>query len=273
MKNKNRTRGYSKSGGKVGNMFGFPLFGRDKARLLSVIESDIEKKKKIWLATVNPEFVMATRKDKKFLEILQSRTTYNVIDGIGLIWAEKLQTSHHSGQANFKLQKIILGFKVGLEILAGKHKENLITGADLMDDLCKMAERNGQTVYFYGGWTDRSEKTAKYFLKKYPKLKVVGFRAEDFDFKTKVDYLFVARAMKKQELWIDDNFEKLKVSLVMGVGRSFDYYSGALKRAPRWVQKMGMEWLFSLIMEPKRWKRQLELPKFIWMVLKNPLKI
>jgi len=54
---------------------------------------------------------------------------------------------------------------------------------------------------------------------------------------------------------------------VMGVGRSFDYYSGDLKRAPIWMRKMGLEWLYSLIKEPKRWKRQLVLPKFIWMVL------
>jgi len=53
----------------------------------------------------------------------------------------------------------------------------------------------------------------------------------------------------------------------MGVGRSFDYYSGALERAPKWARKMGMEWFYSLIREPKRWKRQLILPKFVWMVL------
>ena len=96
---------------------------------------------------------------------------------------------------------------------------------------------------------------------------MVGYRAEDFDFNTKADYLFVARAMKKQEEWIEANFDKLKVGLVMGVGRSFDYYSGELPRAPMWVRKMGLEWLFSLVVEPKRWRRQLELPKFVGKVL------
>jgi len=55
----------------------------------------------------------------------------------------------------------------------------------------------------------------------------------------------------------------------MGVGRSFDYYSGDLKRAPKRWRKMGMEWLYSLIKEPKRFKRQLELPKFVWKVLRD----
>ena len=73
--------------------------------------------------------------------------------------------------------------------------------------------------------------------------------------------------MQKQEEWIYRNLEKIDVGVVMGVGRSFDYYSGDLKRAPSWVRKMGMEWLYSLAKEPKRWKRQLVLPKFVWKVL------
>lgn len=258
--NKNESGVYSNNDGKIGNMFGFMLFGRSKDELLSLIESDIEKKRNIWIATVNPEFVMETRRDKKFLEILQSKTTYNVIDGIGLAWANKIVTSNW---------KLVTGIKVGFEILMGGHRENLITGADLMDDLCAMAEKKELTVYFYGGWDDRSVRTANYFLKKYPKLKVTGCSDEKFDFNLNIDFLFVARGMKKQEKWIDLNLDRLNCKLVIGLGRTFDYYSGELKRAPKWMQKMGLEWLFSLIVEPKRWKRQLELPKFIWMVLKN----
>jgi len=246
--------------GKLGKKFGLSLFGSDKTSLLTLIQSDMKKRKKIWIATVNPEFVMETLKNKQFLNILQTKTTYNVIDGIGLVWA--LKTSN-----------VFSGFKVGVEILLGRHRENLITGVDLMDGLCQLALQNNQSVYFFGGWGDRSAKTAKYFLNKYPKLKIAGYSAEDFDFGTKVDYLFVARGMKKQEEWIEKNFDKLKVGLVMGVGRSFDYYSGDLPRAPKWIQKIGFEWLFSLIVQPSRWKRQLALPKFIWMVLKNPLGI
>lgn len=246
---------------RIGNKFGFMLFGSNIDTLLGMIQSDMAKRQKIWIATVNPEFVVETTKDNRFLKILQSKTSYNVIDGIGLIWGDKIK------HQNSKIKKFLLGIKIGVEILGGRHRENLITGVDLMDKLCQMAEDKKQTVYFFGGWGDRSQKTAKYFLKKYPKLKVVGYGAEDFDFKTKVDYLFVARGMKKQEEWIESNFDKLNVGLVMGVGRSFDYYSGDLPRAPKWVQKIGLEWLFSLVMEPSRWRRQLALPKFIWKVL------
>ncbi len=234
-------------------MFGISLFGSSTRLLLKEIEKKWGKAP-IWVATVNPEFVMIALKDGHFMDILQKKTTFNVIDGIGLVWGKMVKDGQNS-------------IRVGVEILQGQHRESLITGADLMDRLCQVAEEKGRTVYFYGGWDDRSKKTADYFLKKYPKLKVVGYRAEDFEFKTKVDYLFVARAMKKQEEWIEDNFEKLKVGLVMGVGRSFDYYSGELKRAPRWVRGMGLEWLYSLYREPKRWRRQLELPKFVGKVL------
>jgi N-acetylglucosaminyldiphosphoundecaprenol N-acetyl-beta-D-mannosaminyltransferase len=73
--------------------------------------------------------------------------------------------------------------------------------------------------------------------------------------------------MRTQEEWIERNLRNLNVGVVMGVGRSFDYYSGDLKRAPKLWQKIGFEWLFSLILEPKRWRRQFELPKFVLKVL------
>jgi len=235
------------------HMYGVSLFGSNVDRLLNLIESRWGKQVE-WIATVNPEFIMNALKDAHFLNILQKRTTVNVIDGVGLIWAQRVKSGNS-------------WFKTGVEILKGQHRESLITGADLMEKLCEVAEEKGRTVFFYGGWEDRSARTAGYFMKKYPNLKVVGYQAEDFDLSTQADYLFVARAMKKQEEWIDANLEKLKVNLVMGVGRSFDYYSGDLERAPNWVRKMGMEWLYSLYKEPKRWRRQLELPKFMFMVL------
>jgi N-acetylglucosaminyldiphosphoundecaprenol N-acetyl-beta-D-mannosaminyltransferase len=76
--------------------------------------------------------------------------------------------------------------------------------------------------------------------------------------------------MGKQEKWIAENIKELEkagVRMAMGVGRTFDYYSGRLLRAPKWARRMGLEWLFSLIVEPKRWRRQLALPKFVWKVL------
>jgi N-acetylglucosaminyldiphosphoundecaprenol N-acetyl-beta-D-mannosaminyltransferase len=259
MMSENRPKETSKNADRYWQMWGIPLFGGGEAEVLEIIKgwfnqpSSQSFSEPRWIATVNPEFMMAAEEDADFRGIL-NKTNLNVVDGVGLIWAREVTGGKSA-------------FEAGVEILHGKHRENLITGADLMDKMCGLAEKEGKTVYFYGGWEDRSERTAKYFLRKYPKLKVAGYRAEDFDFKTETDILFVARAMKKQEKWIAANFDKLKVKVVMGVGRSFDYYSGELPRAPKKLRKMGLEWLYSLYREPKRWRRQLALPRFIWKVL------
>ncbi|MBM3205430.1 WecB/TagA/CpsF family glycosyltransferase [Candidatus Shapirobacteria bacterium] len=83
------------------------------------------------------------------------------------------------------------------------------------------------------------------------------------------DLLFVAFGMGKQEKFIADNWGQLKIKLGMGIGGAFDYLSGEVKRAPQWIQKIGLEWSYRLLKEPWRWKRQLSLLKFIWLVLKK----
>jgi len=192
---------------------------------------------------------MKTSKDGEFLRLLQ-KTDINVVDGIGLAWAAKYR----------------LGKKV-----------EVISGSDLIMDLCALAEKKKYSVYFLGGWGERSEMTANNLKKKFPKLEVVGYYAgnsigEDEKIlkalgSDRIDILFVAYGMKTQEEWIARNLEKINIGLAIGVGRSFDYYSGVLKRAPKNWRKLHLEWLYSLIQEPKRWRRQLELPKFVLKVL------
>ena len=263
MKYENGLRVSNRINGNYWEMWGVTLFGRRKEQVLKEVDVVLSRKHKVyWIATVNTEFMMLAKKDAEFMGLLQ-KTDLNVVDGIALVWVRESKIL----EAKNIIKKLLVGFKTGVEILQGKHSNKLVTGVGLMDRLCRLAEAKNKSVYFYGGWDDRAKKTAEYFLEKYPGLKVVGYRAENFDFKTSADIMFVARGMRSQEEWIDQNRDKLKVKVVMGVGRSFDYYSGELKRAPIWVRKMGLEWLYSLIKEPKRWKRQLALPKFIYMVL------
>ena len=257
--------------GNIGNLFDIPLFSSDKDRVLNIIGEWLSMppsqklRRAKWIATVNPEFVMETEKDKNFKEILRNETSLNVVDGIGLVWAREVEKGNN-------------WFKVGMEILRGEHKDQIASGADLMLDLARMAQEKGKKIFLLGGFGNRAEKTADFLRGKF------GLEAKQIAWsegepnvsnkeviekinKFKPDILLVAYGMKKQEFWIGDNLKKLDVGLVMGVGRSFDYYSGELKRAPGWVRKMGMEWLFSLIKEPKRWRRQLALPRFVWKVL------
>ena len=261
---------------KMWDMFGVPMFGRDGKSLLKIVGS-YTGGRPIWIATVNPEFVMNALKDREFMKVLQKSTTFNVADGVGLAWAREVLKVKERALISRVVRRLFVGLMVGINVLKGKYKEELISGADLIDSLCDEAERSGRSVFFLGGWGDRGVRTAEYFKNRYPKLLVAGSYAGNRvgeDNKTlkvlqekQIDYLFVAYAMKTQEEWISRNADKLNVKLVMGVGRTFDYYSGDLKRAPMWVRRMGFEWLFSLIKEPSRWRRQLALPRFVVKVL------
>ena len=260
---KSVTDSEDRDGVKQWKMFNVPLFGKGMGEVLKLVEENSSKlrQKPYWIATVNTEFVMETRKDGNFLRLLQNETDLNVVDAVGLLWAREVQK-----QKNV-VGKLMVGLRTGLKILGGGGKENLVPGVDLVGEMCRLAEEKGKTVFFFGGWDNRSQRTAEYFQKKYPRLKIAGYKCEDFDFKTEADFLFVASAMKRQEIWIGENIDKLKAKVVVGVGRTFDHYSGALPRAPMWIRRMGLEWLYALSKEPKRWRRQLALPQFIWEVI------
>lgn len=277
------TKSDSKNNGYYWQMFDIKLFGRDRREVLNVLEQKLALgTKKYWIATVNPEFVMTAQKDEKFKKIL-SKTSLNVVDGIGLVWARGLviqSVSLSAYQIIRSLKKLLFGFMIGVKVLKGEYKDQIASGADLIIDLVKIAARDNKKVFFLGGWGDRAKKTAKFLSSKYlisnekidwcvGEPEVGNSEVIEKINRFKPDILFVAYGMKKQEFWINENLNKLNVGLVMGVGRSFDYYSGELKRAPQWVRKMGMEWLYSLIKEPKRLKRQLVLPRFVWKVVKN----
>lgn len=275
---KERVEGYEKTMAvdnsylKIGKKFKMAYFSRGEIKLLKIINDTKKgKNKKIWIVTVNPEFVMEMINNPIFEKVVK-RADIRVIDGVGLLWGKEV-----SKKKGF-VKKFLKAFVVGVKILNGKEKEELISGADLIDKLGDLASKKMMKVFFLGGWGKRAQKSGENLRKKYKNLEFMACSGRpDFsdrevikqinDFKT--DILLVAYGMKKQEEWIEMNLNKLNVKVVVGVGRSFDYYSGELKRAPKWVRKMGLEWLFSLIKEPKRWRRQLVLPKFIWKVLFN----
>ncbi len=252
---------------KTREIFGLSFFGSNLNQLLNELYRRIRaKEKNIWITTINPEFIMLMNNNKEFTDII-NKSNIKVIDGIGLIWAYNV----------FKYKKGLergwQGIRIGIEILGGKRRQELISGSDLMREICK---KGNNKIYFLGGWGDRAKRTADYFKSRNNKLETKYSSGEpkvnnetvikEIN-KFQPDFLFVAYGMKKQEEWIATNIKRLKVGVVMGIGRSFDYYSGDLKRAPVFIRKMGLEWLYSLFKEPKRWKRQLVLPKFVWMVL------
>lgn len=221
--------------------------GITKARdneILEYIITSLEKSEgKYYVVTPNPEILVYAKSHANFRTILNN-ARIALCDGVGIIWAGK-----------------VLGQGV-------KHR---VGGTDFIEKVCSEVCKKPITVGFLGGRGSVAEKTAECLQKKYPGLKVVFAASEwpENSSKLSIDILFVAFGFPKQEEWIAQNLEKIPVKIALGVGGAFDYISGNIERAPVFIRELGFEWLYRLIRQPWRIKRQLALLEFIFLVLKE----
>lgn len=252
---------------------GVGITSDNEERILEYIYSSLRRdSKKYYIVTPNPEIIVHAVDHADYKKII-NEAEIALPDGVGLFIAAGL---------------------------SGKIIKQRITGVDFMETLCKYSENRPITVGFLGGMDGVAEKTADCLASRYPWLKIVfvaeewgenGFKnAEKYQVSgikhqensskiihdtkymihnTLIDILFVAFGHPKQEEWIYNNLDKLPVRIAMGVGGAFDYVSGYKKRAPFMIRAMGFEWLYRLIKEPWRWRRQLALLKFIWLFIKS----
>jgi len=142
-----------------------------------------------------------------------------------------------------------------------------------MDKICLLANNEKYKIFLYGAEEEVVKKAKKCLEQKYSNIKIVGYLngyVNDLDKiiktinKSKADILFVALGSPKQERWIIQNKEKIDAYVLQGVGGSFDVISGNIKRAPIWMQKYGLEWLYRTIKQPERFKRIFPtLPLFV----------
>jgi len=155
-----------------------------------------------------------------------------------------------------------------------------IAGPDLTESLCTLAEQSGYRVFFLGSTTDNLRQLKEILLQKWPKLQLAGMYSPPMCdrlsvqdnqavfqelYRAKPDILFVGMSTPKQEKWIASNLKDLKVPVSIGIGAAFDFLSGRIPRAPRFLQDSGFEWLYRLGCEPRRlWKRYL-LGNFIFL--------
>lgn len=168
--------------------------------------------------------------------------------------------------------------------LKGHKNSERVTGPDLMEELFKISEEKGYSHYFYGSTNDTLNRMQFKLKEKYPKLNIVGFYSPPFtkdiiiESKEKIqelnnikpDFIWIGLGAPKQEIWM--NYHKNKInSLMIGVGAGFDYFAGNIKRAPIWMQKYSMEWIYRLIQDPGRlFKRYLYTnTKFILLMMKG----
>lgn len=155
-----------------------------------------------------------------------------------------------------------------LSAISRKRKFNgaeRVAGPDLMGEIFKLSEEKGYTHYFYGSTQETLNELRIKLGKRYPKLNIVGMYSPPFRELTneeddeiisnitdsKADFVWVGLGAPKQEVWMYNHKDCIK-SLMVGVGAGFDYYAEKIKRAPKWMQDLNLEWLYRLIQEPRR---------------------
>ncbi|MFS0821577.1 WecB/TagA/CpsF family glycosyltransferase [Bacillus sp. 1P02SD] len=242
-------------------MFNIEFDNIDFDGLFSFFEDAIVNEKKTYLVTCNVDHIMNVQKDSKFREIYNNADLI-VADGVPVVWASKL---------------------------LGNPLKEKISGSDIIPKLAnKLVEKN-YSLFFLGADEGVAAKAAENLKENYPKIKVVGTYSPSYGFEknegeikriieminnSKPDLLFVGVGSPKQEKWIYKYYQDLQVPVSIGVGATFDFLAGNVKRAPLFMQKSGLEWFWRLIQEPKRlWKRYLvNDSKFIILFINELIK-
>lgn len=155
-----------------------------------------------------------------------------------------------------------------------------VSGVDMVGDVCRLSAEKGYKIFFLGAAPGVADEAACNLEAKYPDAKIVGARdgyfkpADEPQIVAQIkaaspDVLFVAFGIPKQEKWITKYKAELGVPVSVGIGGSFDVYSGRVKRAPVWMQNCSLEWLYRLMSNPKKITKVMTLPKFAILVLKQ----
>jgi N-acetylglucosaminyldiphosphoundecaprenol N-acetyl-beta-D-mannosaminyltransferase len=203
------------------------------------------------VATVNPEFVMRARSDHEFARLLESADLC-LPDGFGVVWAARRRGCQMPGP---------------------------VTGVDLIPRVAETCARRGWRLFLLGAGPGVAAELAERLRVEHAGLEVSSYEgsadpASDDETVGAValqrpQVLLVAFGAPKQELWIDRAGRRLEVPVGIGVGGSFDYLTGRVPRAPLWMRRAGLEWLFRLVRQPWRLRRMAVLPVYALRVLRE----
>ena len=226
------------------NVLGVGISVLNLSSALEAIAAAVRERRKGYICVTGVHGVMEAQADAGFKKILNDAFLCTP-DGMPMVWAGKL---------------------------ASHAEMRRVYGPDLMLDVCAWSETSGAKHFFYGGADGVAELLAKKLQGKFPKLQVVGtytppFRAlnaaevqalQEKVSATRPDFFWVGLSTPKQEKFMAEFLPKLDATLMLGVGAAFDFHSGRVSQAPRWMQRSGLEWLYRLSSEPRRlWKRYL----------------
>lgn len=232
------------------DFFGISISNKDIEDLLHVADGFIQARTFHLVVTLNGEMAARAFRDEEFLHIVQQAHLV-VADGVGIVWGVRM-----------------LGSRI----------ENRVPGIEFAGRLLDLAAQQGYRVYLLGAKPDVVKRAVANVQERYPGLVVAGYHSGYFDaaeeeqiisqiHELHADIVLVGMGGGIQEKWLWKNRDRLGVSLAMGVGGTFDVWSGTVRRAPRFVQKTGTEWLYRLIVQPSRISRMGSIFYFILQVL------
>jgi N-acetylglucosaminyldiphosphoundecaprenol N-acetyl-beta-D-mannosaminyltransferase len=219
-------------------VWGIPFRPFTLAEAIATIDDLVTRGRPAYFITANTHYAMLTEKDAD-LQAINARAAFIVADGAPLVWASRWQRSPLPER---------------------------LAGSDLIYELSATAARKGYRLFFLGGAQGVAEEAARRLGARYPGLQVVGTECPPFRElsdeeqdaliarirSARPDILFVAFGQPKGERWIDRHLADLGVPVSVQVGASLDFAAGRVRRAPRWMQKAGLEWAFRLGLEPTR---------------------
>jgi N-acetylglucosaminyldiphosphoundecaprenol N-acetyl-beta-D-mannosaminyltransferase len=225
------------------------------AEMLASLEGFVASGGGHQISTVNIEYLMTARRDAEFAEVLRN-TALNVPDSVGVLWAARW---------------------------LGHPLRERVTGSDGIYRVAELCAKRGFRLFLLGAAPGVADRVVRVLTRRYPGLIVCGVLAgtpsveEEAAIATAIrdaaaDVLLVAYPHAPQEKWISRNLIRTGAAVAIGVGGAFDFCAGVQHRAPRWVQRAGMEWLYRLLRQPWRWRRMLALPQAAWLVFCERLK-
>ena len=221
------------------------------AQAVERVEQLIAAKKNSIVATANAEMLLRATNDDELKNILNAAEL--IVPDAGTVWAAR-----HLG---YEMPERVAGF-------------------DLVQELMKIAPSKGYKFFLFGSAPTIADKAKLKAQELYPNIKIVGTRngyftaADEAEIiaqikNSKPDILLAALGVPKQEKWLAAHKDELKVPVSIGVGGTFDVMAGVVKRAPKWMQRAKLEWLFRAMLQPSRAGRLIALPKFVFKVVNS----
>lgn len=229
-----------------------PISRVDQEQALSILVEFVHSGKPHLVVTADAAGVVTAAKDAEFRAIMRSADLVTP-DSAGILWAARR---------------------------FGTPLPERVSGVDLVERLCALAAKHGWSVFFYGAAPGVAEAAAARLKARFPGMGIAGtahgFLAaeeqaalEEQVRAARPELLFVALGIPRQEKWIWSRKEALGVPVAMGVGGSFDVFAGQVTRAPLWMQRRGLEWLYRLSKNPRKITKVASLPRFVLLVLRR----